>query len=284
MRWEPEEDWTLLAAGIGTRHAGVWRTPDRLVVKRLIPGDERPSRYAYWRRQAEVAESGLLERTTGLRAPQCLKVESDPEGITLWIEAVDPGPVATHEAAAALGRFGLNRLKPESWFARRILRDRLADDAPHGGWALCSTADALPADVRRSCHLLWTRRREVMAELDRLPQQLIHGDIHLPNLLRRDGDDVIAVDWDQFGIGPLGFDLGYLLQSTHAPAGELVAAYQAGSSATWPAQQVRRGAVLTAAVTLVARAAWSLTQPVPGDHMQRLLLRSDVVAEAASQV
>jgi hypothetical protein len=258
----------------------VWRTPDRLVVKRLLPGDERPSRYAYWRRPAEVAGSGLLERTTGLRAPLCLKVDSDPEGITLWIEAVDPGPVATDEAAAALGRFGLNRVQPASWFARRILRDRLADDAAHGGWAPCATADVLPADVRRSCHLLWTRRREVMAALDRLPQRVVHGDVHLPNLLRRDGDDVIAVDWDQFGIGPLGFDLGYLLQSTQAPAGELVAAYQAGSSAAWPAEQVRRGAVLTAAVTVVARAAWSLAQPDPGEHVERLLGTAELVAEA----
>jgi aminoglycoside phosphotransferase (APT) family kinase protein len=120
-----------------------------------------------------------------------------------------------------------------------------------------------------------------MAELDRLPQLVVHGDVHLPNLLRRDGDDVIAVDWDQFGIGPLGFDLGYLLQSTHAPAGELVAAYQAGSSAAWPADQVRRGAVLTAAVTVVARAAWSLGQPDPGEHVDRLLGTAELVAEAA---
>ena len=123
-----------------------------------------------------------------------------------------------------------------------------------------------------------------MAELDRLPQQLVHGDIHLPNLIRRDGYDVIAVDWDQFGIGPLGFDLGYLLQSTHAPVSELVAAYQAGSSATWPAEQVRRGAVLTAAVTVVARAAWSLTQPAPGEHIERLIRSAALVEEAAGLV
>lgn len=119
-----------------------------------------------------------------------------------------------------------------------------------------------------------------MTELDRLPEQVVHGDIHLPNLVRRDGEDVIAVDWDQFGIGPLGFDLGYLLQSTQSPADELVAAYQAGSSAVWPAEQVRRGAVLTAAITVVARAAWSLAQPDPGEHIERLLATADQVAEA----
>jgi aminoglycoside phosphotransferase (APT) family kinase protein len=123
----------------------------------------------------------------------------------------------------------------------------------------------------------------VLAELDRLPQQVVHGDIHLPNLIRQDGDDVVAVDFDQFGIGPLGFDLGYLLQSTRAPIGELVAAYQTGSSAAWPAAQVRRGAVLTAAVTLVARAAWALHQPDPGEHLERLVGQPEILAEAVSQ-
>ncbi|MGW7679792.1 phosphotransferase family protein [Kribbella sp. NPDC054772] len=282
MRWEPERDWTLLAAGTEITHGGVWRTPDRQVVKRLIPGDERPSRYAYWRRQADLASSGLLELTTGLRAPRFLKAESDPDGITLWFEAVAPSPVTPVEAAAALGRFGINHVEPASWFSRQILRDRLADDAVHGGWAACATADELTPDVRRSCGLLWTRREEVLAELDRLPQQLVHGDAHPLNLLRREGDDVIAADWDQFGIGPLGFDLGYLLQSSRSPADELVAAYQAGSSSAWPATQVRRGAVLTAAITLVARAAWALAQPDPDDHVQRLADLSPLVEEAVN--
>src|SRR5689334_15833473 len=135
MRWMPGEDWTLLAPAKGIAHGGVWLTPDGTVVKRLVPGDERRGRYGYWRRQAEVARSGVLEWTKGLRAPRTVKVESDPDGITLWIEAVEPGPVSVDEAAAALGRFGLNQVEPASWFARRILRDRLDDDAAHGGWA-----------------------------------------------------------------------------------------------------------------------------------------------------
>ncbi|TCC29268.1 phosphotransferase [Kribbella sindirgiensis] len=282
MRWEPGDDWTLLAAPKELAHGGVWRTPERMVVKRLVPGDERPARYGYWRRQDEVASSGVLEWTKGLRAPKYLKTEADADGILVWTEAVEPGPVGVDEAATALGRFGLNRLRPEPWFARRILRDRLDDDAVHGGWSGCATADVLPADVRRICESLSAQRMALMEELDRLPQVVVHGDIHLPNLVRRDGDDVIAVDFDQFGLGPLGFDLGYLLQSTSAPVDELVAAYQAGSSATWQAESVRRGAVLTAAVTLVARAAWALNQPDPGEHLERLIAHTAIVEEAVS--
>ena len=282
MRWRPGDAWTLLAPAKGIAHAGVWRTPDGTVVKRLVPGDERPGRYGYWRREAEVARSGVLEWTKGLRAPRAVKVESDPDGITLRTEAVEAGPVSVAEAAEAIGRFGLNRVEPASWFARRILRDRLDDDAAHGGWAGCATADVLPADVRRLCQELWNRRTDVLLELDRLPHQLVHGDIHPPNLLRRDGDDVIAVDFDQFGIGPLGFDLGYLLQSTRAPIDELVEAYQEGSSGAWQAADVRRGAVLTAAITLVARAAWALTQADPGEHLDRLVAQPSIVDEAVS--
>ncbi|WP_166678066.1 aminoglycoside phosphotransferase family protein [Kribbella kalugense] len=260
----------------------MWSTPEGFVAKRLVPGEGRPGHYAYWRRQAEVAGSGLLERTVGLRAPRCVKVESDPDGITLWTDAVQTTPLTSVDAAAAIGRFALNRLEPAQWFARRIMRDRLADDQQHGGWAALETAEVLPAHVRRTGHQLWTHRDEVMSELDRLPKQLIHGDAHPPNLLRADGDDVIAVDWDQFGIGPLGFDLGYLLQFTPTPIADLVAAYQTGSAATWPARDVRRGAVLTAAVTLVARAAWALNQPEPGVHLERLLRLSAVVDEAVS--
>ncbi|MBP2357255.1 hypothetical protein JOF29_008365 [Kribbella aluminosa] len=261
---------------------GVWRTPDGFVAKRLVPGEERPSHYAYWRRQADVAASGLLELTAGLRAPRCVKVDSDPDGVTLWTDAVRTTPLTSADAATALGRFALNRLEPADWFARRTLRDRLADDQQHGGWAAIETAGVLPADVRRSGHRLWTHRAEVMSELDRLPQHLVHGDAHPLNLLRADGDDVIAVDWDQFGVGPLGFDLAYLLLSTPTPIAELVAAFQVGSAATWPADLVRRGAVLTAAVTLVARAAWALDQPDPGLHLERLVTLSAIVDEAVS--
>ena len=102
------------------------------------------------------------------------------------------------------------------------------------------------------------------------------------NLLRRDGDHVIATDWEQFGFGPLGFDLAYLLLPTDCSIDELLTAHQHGSTSTWPTTVVRRGTVLTAAVTVVARAAWSLGQPDPGDHLDRLARLAEA-AEATFQ-
>ena len=253
------------------------------MVKRLLRGVERPDHYAYWRRQAEVAASGVVEATMGLRAPRCVKVDSDADGVTVWTESVTTVALSAVELATAVGRFGRNQIEPADWFARRILQDRLANDEHGPGWAPLAVEQRVPADLRRDCGVLWARRHELLAELDRLPQQVIHGDAHPVNLLGRAGDDVIAIDWEQFGIGPLGFDLAYLLLSTDAPVDALVSAYQLGSGSAWPTDAVRRGAVVTAAITVVARAAWSLHQPEPGDHIDRLGRLAHLVDEAARQ-
>jgi hypothetical protein len=283
MHWEPEPEWTALTAGTGVSNGGVWLTPDGLVVKRLLRGVERPDHYAYWRRQAEVASSGVVEATVGLRAPRCVKVDSDADGVTVWTEAVTAVALSGVELATAVGRFGRNEIAHADWFARRILRHRLANDEQGPGWAPLAVEERLPAGLRRDCGTLWARRHELLAELDGLPQQVIHGDAHPVNLLGREGDDVIAVDWEQFGIGPLGFDLAYLLISTDTPVDALVSAYQLGSGSAWPIDAVRRGAVVTAAITAVARAAWSLRQPDPGDHLDRLCRMAHLVDEAARQ-
>ncbi|NEA33022.1 phosphotransferase [Streptomyces sp. SID13031] len=283
MHWEPEDDWVALTAGTGVSNGGVWLTPGGLVAKRLLPGVERPDHYAYWRRPAEVASSGLVEGTAGVRAPRCVKVDSDPDGVTVWSVAVSPVAIAPEELAAAVGRFGLNSMVPTEWFARRILRDRLANDEQGDGWAPLAGEDRLPVGLRRDCEALWARRYELMDELDALPQQVVHGDAHPVNLLGCEGDEVIAVDWEQFGVGPVGFDLAYLVVSTPAPIDVLLPAFQAGSRSAWPVEAVRRGAVLTAAITVVARAAWSLRQVEPGDYLERLERLAQVVEEAARQ-
>jgi phosphotransferase family enzyme len=283
MDWQPEDDWIALTAGTGVSNGGVWLTPGGVVVKRLLPGVEQVDHYAYWRRQAEVAGSGVVERTVGLRAPRCVKVESDPGGVTVWSAAVPSVQVEPVELAGALGRFALNEIEPAEWFARRILRDRLAKDETGPGWAPLADDERLPTGLRQDCAVLWERRYELLDELDRLPQQLIHGDAHPVNLLGRDDDDVVAVDWEQFGVGPSGFDLGYLLASTEEAIDVLLDAYQHESQSGWARDAVRRGAVLTAAITVVARAAWSLRQEEPGDHVERLGRLAQVVEEAARQ-
>ncbi|MGC4942880.1 phosphotransferase family protein [Kribbella sp. DT2] len=267
--------WTPLTTGTG-HNGGVWRTPEGTVVKRLVRGAEDPRHYTYWRRQALVAESGLVRRTPGLRAPETLRVEEDAEGITLWMEWVEPARgepgtrslVADLLLAAALGRFARADVTEPPWGARDVLAARLETVARRGGWSALGSA-GLSDSLLEALNRLWTHRKAALAELAALPRVPTHGDAHPVNLLGRDGDDVVAIDWEQFGLGPLGFDLGYLLLASNRSLDELVDAF--GDPG------VRRGAVLVAAFTAASRAAWALGQPDAGGHVRRLVELEEVV-------
>jgi aminoglycoside phosphotransferase (APT) family kinase protein len=158
-----------------------------------------------------------------------------------------------------------------AWGARDVLRDRLRTVERRGGWDGLTRAGLSSPAVEQ----LWVRRDAALAVLDGLPRVPTHGDAHPVNLLGRDGEDVVAIDWEQFGLGPAGFDLGYLVLAVDAPLDALVAAHGG---------DVRRGAVLVAAYTGVSRAAWALGQPDPGDHVERLLRLSEVIEQAADQL
>jgi hypothetical protein len=277
MTWEPGPEWQPVTPGTGQAQGGVWRTPDGAVAKRLIPGQVDPRHHAYWQRQALVAESGLVDRTPGLRAPECTAVERDADGITLRMVHVDSVPADPLHLAACLGRFAEGDVVEPAWGAQNVLRDRLRTVERRGGWSAHEEPGDLDASLRRNARALWVRRGAALAELDALPRVPVHGDAHPANLRGRDGADVVAIDWEQFGYGPAGFDLGYLLLAADRPLDELLTAYGDGPGL----RQVRRGAVLTAALTAASRAAWALAQPDPGDHVERFARLGEVVAEAA---
>ncbi|MEV6268593.1 phosphotransferase [Kribbella sp. NPDC051936] len=245
------------------------------MVKRLLPGVADPRHHAFWERQALVAESGVVAGTPGLRAPACLGVERDDDGITLRTAYTSPVAWAPEALAAALGRFGACSVAEPAWAALDVLRDRLTTVKGRGGWRALTHAGLASAAIEA----LWMRRESALAVLDRLPRVPTHGDAHPVNLLGREGDDVIAIDWEQFGLGPAGFDLGYLLLATDAPLEDLLAAH-GGEAADRGA--VRCGAVLVAGFTGVSRAAWALGQAIPGDHVERLDRLSGIVDEAVS--
>jgi hypothetical protein len=277
MPWHPAHDWKPLTSGTGQATGGVWRTPDGQVVKRLVPGVTEPRHHAFWERQALVAESGVVAGTAGLCAPACLRVERDADGITLRTAYTAPVAWAPEALSAALGRFGACSLAEPGWGARDVLRDRLRTVEGRGGWQALARAGLASAATEE----LWARRESALAALDELPRVPTHGDAHPANLLGQDGTDVVAIDWEQFGLGPAGFDLGYLLLATGVPLEDLLAAHR-GDEAASHGGSVRCGAVLVAAFTGVSRAAWALGQADPGDHVERLGKLSAVVDEAVS--
>jgi hypothetical protein len=269
--WQPEPGWYPLPGGTGASTVGVWRTvlgDQPVVVKRLAAPREHdpaelsdPRHFAYWRRAADVVTSGVIAGAPGLRPPAQAAVEEDVEGITLTQEWVEDAANSGLFAAHALGRFAGADLRAEPWLATGQLRDRMHRIDRGGGWR--TLARTTVADVADH---LWKRRAALMDELDALPQVPQHGDPTPANLPGRAGDDVVAVDWDTLGHGPVGADLGYYLLSAREEFEPLLDAYLLGlPDGLATPTEVALGARVTAVYTVLNRAEWALARVAGGE-------------------
>ncbi len=268
--WQPQPGWHALPGGRSPCTVGVWRAvlgDQAVVVKRLgvpQPGDPGelldPHHFAHWRREADVLTRGDVATTVGVRSGGPAAVDEDAEGITIiapWVEdAANNGLVL----ARSLGRFVINDVV-ETGLARDQLRDRMARVARRGGWP--TLARTTVADV---ADRLWQRAPRLLDQLDQLPQVLQHGDPTPANLLGRDGDDVVAIDWGTLGRGAVGSDLGYFALSAREDLQPLVDAHMLGlPEGTATRDQVEFGARVTAVLTALNRAEWALARAATGE-------------------
>jgi hypothetical protein len=271
--WQPEPGWTPLRPGGGAATVGLWRAERQgrgVVVKRLrrpTPDDpvvlSQPTHAGYWRREVEVACAPEIVTGPGLRPPAYLRVDEDDEGATVWAEDVTGEPPPALQVAYTLGRFAAADHEPVAWAARHTLTDRLAMAEERGGWP---TPPRTPlADVTDH---LWRRRRHWLGEYDASPAGRLHGDAVPANFPAARGGDVLAVDWQGFGIGPLGTDVGYYALAAREDFGVLVDAYLAGAQETrpdLPSAQVRLTATVMCAYSAVSRAEWALSRAAAGE-------------------
>jgi hypothetical protein len=268
--WEPDPAWLAVTGGTGSSTVGVWRTEREghaLVVKRLgAPGPDdppefsEPHHFAYWRRQADVAISGLTDKSPGLCATPTDVVEDD-EGITLTCEWVEDAALNGLYVAHAMGRFAGADLGRHRWLAVGQLRDRMRRVEQRGGWP--TLARTTVADV---ADRLWSRRETLLRELDALPQVPQHGDPAAQNLPGRRGDDVVAIDWSTVGHGPVGADLGLFLQNAREDAEPLLDAYLMGlPDGVATGDEVSFGMRVSAAYTALSRAEWALARVAGGE-------------------
>jgi len=269
--WQPEAGWHPLPGGSGASTVGVWRTVlgDRpVVVKRLArPADDDPAEltnprhFAYWRRAADVVTAATVVETPGLRAAGLGAVEEDEGGITITQEWVEDASLSGLFCARAMGRFAGTQLAAAPWLARNQLRDRLTRVDRHGGWP--TLARTTVADVADH---LWGRRVELLVAIDALVQVPQHGDAVPANLLGRESDDVIAIDWGTLGTGPVGADLGYFALSAREELEPLVDAYLLGlPDGLATRDEVTLGARVTAVYTVLNRAEWALARAARGE-------------------
>lgn len=268
--WQPEPGWRRLP-GAGPSTVGLWAATEsgrEVVVKRLQEPEPHeaaglfdPRDVNYWRRAADVALSGVVAAAPGLREPHVVRVEEDPEGVTLVHERVAAADVPGLFLAACLGRFAATHLADRPWLARGQLRSRLALVERRGGWRTLARTPA--ADVADH---LWTHRAGWLDRCDALPQVPQHGDLVPGNVPGRRGSDALAVDWSHLGTGPVGADVGYLSLSTREELDLLVQAYVAALPAgTADPDQVALGARVTAVYTALTRVDWALARVADGE-------------------
>lgn len=268
--WQPDSTWRRLRSGGGGSTVGVWAAESDgrcWIVKRLAAPEEpdlhRPRHAGYWRREAEVALHPELFEGPGLVLPEVRRVEEDAEGITLWTADAEGEPPPALFAARALGRFAARPVPDVGWSAEGVLGGRLAMAEARGGWpTLRRTTLADVADA------LWERRGRWIELLAASTHGQVHGDATPGNFLGMAGDDVVAVDWQCWGSGPVGADLGYYALSCREELDVLLGAFVAGlRQVDHPAmdEEVATAARVTAVYTVFSRAEWALSHAARGE-------------------
>ena len=267
--WEPDPTWRRLPGVSGPSTQGVWLAEAgglRWVVKRLAaPHDPTsaltsPHHAGYWRREAEVARAPGVVDGPGLVPAGFGAVEEDDEGVTVWSREQVGEPPTGLLVARALGRFAAAPYDAPRWAARRLLTDRLEMTEQRGGWrTLARTTLADVADV------LWERRGHWLSRCDQGPHGRVHGDAVPANFLAQRGEDVVAVDWQCFGVGPVGADLGYYALSCREEFDVLLEAFLSGVGPGADHEAIALAARVSAVYSVLSRAEWALAQAAKGE-------------------
>jgi phosphotransferase family enzyme len=223
----PAEEVESLRPRSFSSTVGVWRvrSAGRSAVLKLIrlgaeplprwPSEPDPSAPYYWRREALLYESGLLDGLDGLRAPELLGLFERADGsVAIWLEDVPESPPWT---PARLGAFArrlgraqavfAGRLPDEEWLPRGFLRRYL--QLHEIGGAECEA---------------------VLAQLDTLPHTLAHNDLHPANV---QADGTVVLDWAFAGLAPLGLDAGVLVADGIADDAVRPEQAEAAATAVW---------------------------------------------------
>lgn len=184
-----------------------------------------------WRTEPLAYRSDLGDRLPrGLRMPRAVGVfDLDDKSASVWLEEIPAVPAEWDaarfsRAAHLLGRLAASpRVRERAdvggfgWTVHEYLQGRLTHQVlplirDDGVWRHPLTAGAFDAALRASLQAAADRAEDLVDELAGLPLGAMHGDACPNNLLiTADDDDFILIDYNFFGEGPIGFDLGQLL-------------------------------------------------------------------------
>lgn len=203
-----------------------------LKVVRARPG-ESPDSTHYWKREAELYRSGLVDNLPGrFHAARGLDVvEYADESVWIWQEEVseavgDPWQMEHYRLTARhLGYFNGAHLKraelpAHDWLSTGWLR-KITESAEEYFEQIVEMLRTLaqrgqsPPDSEEHFSRMWEDRHRLLDALDRLPQTFCHQDPVRQNLFLKRGDDgeleTVAIDWAFVGIGPIGMEIAVAL-------------------------------------------------------------------------
>jgi len=210
-----------------------------LILKILKPDSRRNqiNHYYYWKREALVYQSGLLNQLpSGIRAPKCYVVEEKSHGdVWIWLEDINIETMQCDwsfnqmgKVSYLLGKFNGsylsgNSLPTETFLCNTWLRS----------WIKVCTSYAKPVQEQKvlwDCYIkeldiinatadyIWncyscsiSRLRSLLETLNVLPRVFAHQDVHWDNIFieqLEDRDSLVAIDWQFASISGVGEELG----------------------------------------------------------------------------
>jgi hypothetical protein len=244
--------WETLSGGIGggvggtsiVRFAGLasdegHTRPWSLILKCLSEqGETQPEDLFYWKREAEINRSSLLEQLPGgLAAPRCLGVVDISDTVCwLWLEDLGNDgnlrwDMARYSLAARhLGQFnGAYLVAPVlpdwPWLNNALSRKETVHaaagiDKLRRVWRHPHVSPAFAGGSIDRLFDFWDARELLLRCLERLPQTFCHNDAFRRNLFTRDGPNgstqTVAIDWAIAGTGPVGAELAAMVWATLA--------------------------------------------------------------------
>ncbi len=223
--------------------AGIWRYAGEgwsVICKHVTPtgggvdhwaSSEQPDHWNYWAREPLAYRSGLTTSAysgSGIAAPALLGAFDRDDGVALWLQDVAGVPGEDWDVdtvalfARRLGRgqgsYLAGRPLPDvGWLSQRWLR-HYGDSKPVDGsvlyddaaWRLPEITGAFAA-LRPRLIRLWEGREALLRAVEASPQTLCHCDVWPKNLVRRDHDEHVLIDWAFLGVGAIGEDAANLV-------------------------------------------------------------------------